>query len=98
MPWSVGSTGKAPAVAKAIESQFKSMEGHPCPEPEETAKQHVRKALAAILEGHTQAATSVKVEASGSMNWRSVRKGDVDVPTEVANYLTVKVEPFGHLD
>lgn len=68
MSWSVSAVGKASAVAAAVEKQFSDMAAYPCPEPEETAKQHARQALGALLAGHTSADLAVKVAASGSQN------------------------------
>lgn len=95
MSWSVSATGKAPAVAIAIEKQFAGMASYPCPEPEETAKQRVREAIAAILGGHTADGLSVKVTASGSMSWSG---GDQHKPEKVHNFLRLEVESFAHLE
>ena len=68
MSWSVSSAGKAPAVAAHIEAQFKQMT-YPCPEPEESAKQLVRQAIAKLLGGHTLEKCVVKISANGSQGW-----------------------------
>jgi len=83
MSWSVGAAGKAPAVAAAIERQFKAMDSYPCPEPEETAKQLVRQAIAALLAGHSKTDSIVQVTASGSMGWAGTSSDPKDVTTSL---------------
>ena len=91
MSWSVSAVGKPAAMAVNIESQFAAMT-YPCPEPEETAKQLVRKAIGALLAGHTKAENIVKVSASGSQAYRTVREATGDVAKDVYNSLSVSVE------
>lgn len=88
MSWSVGSAGKVPAVTEQIEKQFMAMT-HPCPEPEESAKQLVRQAIAKLLEGHTKPSTIVKVSASGSQSWGANNDGFLK---DVYNSLNVSME------
>ena len=97
MSWSVGATGKAPAVAKSLESQFKSMEHYPCPEPEETAKQFVRQAFAVLLAGHSRDNTAVKAYASGSQVYTTAGEPR-DVPKQVSNSLSVTLETIEFLE
>ena len=65
MSWSVGAVGEVAAVAAEIERQFTAMT-YPCPEPEESAKQSIRAAIAAALSSPVSGA--VKVSASGSQS------------------------------
>ena len=90
MSWSVGATGKAAIVAEAIKKQFSGMT-HLCPEPEESAKQLVRKTIDTLLAGHTKPGTIVKVGASGSQGY-SGSSGSVEGLKEVYNSLNVSVE------
>jgi len=93
MYWSVSAIGKAPAVAIAIEKQFVEMT-YPCPEPEESVKQLVRQAIAALLAGQTRPDTAVKVSASGSQSHstkRDVTSGK-DTVTDCTNQLTLTFE------
>ena len=63
MSWSVSAVGKPKAVAADIESQFQSLSA--CNQPEESAKQYVRQAIAILLT-HQSDQSPVKVSASGS--------------------------------
>ena len=63
MSWSVSAVGKPKAVAADIESQFQSMSA--CTQPEETAKHHVRTAIAILL-AYQSDQSPVKVSANGS--------------------------------
>lgn len=90
MSWSVQAVGKAPAVAAAIEKQFVAMERYPCAEPEETAKQLARKAIAALCAAQSRPdGMAVKVAASGSMSWNG---GNQAAPEQVTNNFSVMFE------
>ena len=87
MSWSVGATGKAPAVRAAIAKQFEQQSK--CVEPEET----IRQAIKAILDEALSAQSgAVKVGASGSQS--------MDYNTKaVSHSLSVTVEPvWGFLE
>jgi hypothetical protein len=94
MSWSVGAIGKAAAVAARIEKDFKGMESYPCPEPEESAKQLVRQAIAKLLEGHSNPTSIIQVLASGSQSWN----GDSKSPTNVTNFLEVSIKPISIIE
>lgn len=87
MSWSVSASGKPTEVAETLESQFTAMEASPCPEPEETAKQHVRQALKAICEMQRPDST-LKISAWGSQSWGG---GTFEKPENVTNALNVSV-------
>jgi hypothetical protein len=88
MSWSVSAIGKPAVVAASIEKQFGSY--GTCPEPEETAKQLVRQAIAALANGQTKPDTVVKVSANGSQSYSN--DGPGTPPTEVSNSLSLSFE------
>lgn len=96
MSWSVSAVGKAPAVAAAIEKQFAAM-SYPCPEPEESVKQSIRKIIAQLCASQTRPdAMAVKVQAAGSMYWFS---GDQNQPKEISNTASLTFESiYGYVE
>jgi len=84
MSWSVGATGKAAAVAKAIAKQF--ADAGKCVEPEETVRQAALSVISAAINGQGPKA-AVTVNASG-------HQSGLPGTNEVSNTLTISVQPL----